>query len=191
MPTPRVIDTYLDTLRDRLPGEIVDELVDGLHETFDHHRALGLSPEAAARAALAEFGAADLVLASFEPLAPGRTAARLLLATGPLVGGCWAAALILGHAWTWPIPTSAAIAFATVLAATATMLITACRTRYRRVRPAALTGGAGLLLLDVTALITLPGLAPSLSGLLQCAILASGLRICFTASSLRRLAVSP
>jgi hypothetical protein len=44
----------------------------------------------------------------FTRQAPGRRAARLLLATGPLVGACWAAALTSGRAWTWPV---SAIAF--------------------------------------------------------------------------------
>jgi hypothetical protein len=44
-----------------------------------------------------------------------RAAARLLLATGPVVGACWAAALILIRAWAWPVPAVARLSFGTVL----------------------------------------------------------------------------
>ena len=43
-------------------------------------------------------------MAAFTRLSPARHAARRLLAAGPVVGGCWAAALITGRAWTWPVP---------------------------------------------------------------------------------------
>ena len=40
----QLIDDYLTSLARRLPDEVVDELADGLAETFQHHRDTGLVP---------------------------------------------------------------------------------------------------------------------------------------------------
>lgn len=42
MPGHRLIQIYLLDLRKALPAGIVDELTDGLLETYDHHRSQGL-----------------------------------------------------------------------------------------------------------------------------------------------------
>ena len=73
---------------------MVEELADGLGETYRRHLGLGLGPEAAAQAAVAEFGEPELIAAELARAHP----ARRLLAIGPLVGSCWAAALLTGHA---------------------------------------------------------------------------------------------
>jgi hypothetical protein len=99
----QLIEDYLAQLARRLPGSAVDELADGLTETWQHHMAAGLSPAASAVAAVAEFGTPDQIVAAFVALAPGRHMATRLLTSGPLVGACWAAGLIAGHAWIWPI----------------------------------------------------------------------------------------
>jgi hypothetical protein len=56
---PGLIRGYLDTLAARLPASVTDELADGLTETYQFHRSRGLAPEAAAKAAVAEFGPAE------------------------------------------------------------------------------------------------------------------------------------
>lgn len=58
----------------------------------------------AAEAAVAEFGEPQVIVAEFARVNPARRAARRLLAAGPAVGGCWAAALITSRAWAWPVP---------------------------------------------------------------------------------------
>ena len=64
--------------------------------------------DAAAEAAVVEFGAPDLIAREFTRAHPARRAARRLLAAGPAVGLCWAVALITSRAWTWPVPAAAA-----------------------------------------------------------------------------------
>ena len=59
-----------------------------LLETYQHHLASGTGDQDAARAALAEFGDIEMVAGEFTRQAPGRRAARLLLATGPVAGLC-------------------------------------------------------------------------------------------------------
>ena len=99
-----LITDYLSVLSAQLPAPLVEELADGLDETHQHYLTQGLTPHAAASAAVAEFGEPQVIVAAFTRLSPARRAARRLLAAGPVVGGCWAAALITGRAWTWPVP---------------------------------------------------------------------------------------
>src|SRR5438034_11542709 len=106
---PGLISGYLDALAGQLPGPVVEELADGLEETYRRHLGLGLTPGTAARAAVAEFGDPDLIAAEFTRAHPARRAARRLLAAGPVVGACWAVALLTGRAWTWPVPAAARI----------------------------------------------------------------------------------
>src|SRR5438067_12230486 len=109
MPGPRLIDGYLAELSADLPGRIVEELADGLDETYRRYLGQGLDPDAAARAAIAEFGEPQVVAAAFTEASRGRKTARRLLVTGPAVGMCWAIVLITGRAWTWPIPVVARV----------------------------------------------------------------------------------
>ena len=104
MPGPGLITGYLETLSGQLPWPVVEELADGLEETYRRHLGLGLAPDAAAAVAVAEFGAPELIAAEFARAHPARRAARRLLVTGPVVGSCWAVALITSRAWTWPVP---------------------------------------------------------------------------------------
>lgn len=155
MPRHPLIDAYLRDLADRLPADVADELTDGLLETYDHQRSRGLSPDQAARAALTDFGTTEQIVQAFTRLTPGRRTARTLLATGPLIGICWAVALVTGHAWRWPIPTAARLAFGALLVTAVGTLAFAARGSYPRPRrTAALTGTCGLLLLDGTAITT-------------------------------------
>ena len=104
MPQASLTTDYLTALSAQLPPTVVEELADGLGQTQQRYLSEGLTPDAAAGAAMAEFGEPQVIVAAFTRLSPARHAARRLLAAGPLVGGCWAAALITGRAWTWPVP---------------------------------------------------------------------------------------
>jgi hypothetical protein len=105
----QLIDDHLSRLARRLPADTVDELADGLTETWQHHLAAGLHTDEAARAAIGEFGTPDQITAAFIAQAPGRRTARMLLATGPPIGLCWGASLVTAQVWTWPIPVAAMV----------------------------------------------------------------------------------
>jgi hypothetical protein len=45
---PALLEGYLDTLSWQLPGPVVEELADGLEETYRRHLRMGLGLEAAA-----------------------------------------------------------------------------------------------------------------------------------------------
>ena len=99
---PRLIRGYLEVLAAQLPGPIVEELADGLTETYRSYRSRGLPADAAAEAAVEEFGSAQEILAGFARVNPARRAARRLLGLGPVVGGCWVAALVTSRVWPGP-----------------------------------------------------------------------------------------
>ena len=65
MSQPRLISSYLATLAAQLPASIVEELADGLAETHQSYLRQGLAPDLAAQSAVAEFGAADAIVAGF------------------------------------------------------------------------------------------------------------------------------
>ncbi len=102
--TSKLITGYVAGLRRGLPARVADEAVGGLLDTYEQNLAAGAAEQDAARAAVADFGDLETVVGEFTRQAPGRRAARLLLATGPVAGGCWAAALLTSRAWTWPAP---------------------------------------------------------------------------------------
>jgi hypothetical protein len=183
-----LIDAYLTALARRLPANAVDELDDGLTETYQRHRQAGLDPDAAARAAVTEFGELDLVVAAFVRQAPGRRAAWALLGSGPIVGLCWGTALVVDHAWTWPIPTVLRVAFGLTLLAVIGMLVLAAtgRRSYRRTR---LTAGAGLGMigLDGAILTTLVLIGPPFAWPMALAVPASLVRMTLTARAVPRL----
>lgn len=185
MASHELIDAYLTALGRRLPADAVDELADGLHEAWHHHRAAGLPPGEAARAAIAGFGTVEQVLRAFVVNAPGRRTARLLLATGPPVGVCWGAALVTARAWAWPVPAVAAIGFWVALVAVAgTLLVAATGTTSLQRARLGLAGGAGLLLLDLAMLAAVLLVAPSLSWPMYAAIPASLARIAYSVTAL-------
>jgi hypothetical protein len=188
MPDHPLIGAYLAELARRLPAEAVDELADGLAETYGHHLARGLDRDAAATSAVAEFGATDQVVAAFVHQAPGRRAALALLATGPVLGVCWGGALVLGQAWTWPIPTTMRVVFGLALIAVVAALAAAATSRssYNRTRLTA-TASMSLIALD-TALVVVALLAtPALVWPMAIAIPASLARIGLTARALPRV----
>ncbi len=184
-----LIDNYLAGLRRRLPAPIAEEAAAGLLETYEHHLMSGAGDQDAARAALAEFGDLEMVAGEFTRQAPGRHAARLLLATGPVAGLCWAAALIGGRAWTWPVPATARLVFgAVLLLAILALLIAATSAHsYQRTRLAMLASPV-ILALDATAITAALLTAPALTWTLGAAMTVSLGRIAWNASTLPRLA---
>ena len=103
--TSPLITGYLAGLHRRLPRAIADEAAAGLIETYEHHLAAGAGDQEAARAALADFG--DLATGRRRVHPPGPGPAHRPAGCwrpGRLPARCWATALILSHAWTWPVP---------------------------------------------------------------------------------------
>jgi hypothetical protein len=145
---PRLIGRYLEVLAAQLPASIVEELADGLDETYRSCLRQGLAPEAAAARAVAEFGPPEAIVADFARVNPGRRAARRLLGFGPVVGGCWLAALLTsrarpGSVLAWPGPAwpGSALVFGVVLSVCIGLALVAAL--GRRYRVACLTGAAG------------------------------------------------
>jgi hypothetical protein len=186
MAEPRLIRDYLTELSAQLPASIVTELADGLRLTHQRYLGRGLDPSAAAKAALAEFGEPQVVVAAFTQASPARRAARALLATGPLAGACWATVLITKHAWTWPV--TARILPAAALIAVVVLLATAARsTRYRTTCRAAATACLGLTALDATVLTTTTVIVPALTWPIILAATASTVRIAYTTRALHTI----
>ncbi|MGH3386469.1 MAG: permease prefix domain 1-containing protein [Nocardioidaceae bacterium] len=182
-----LIDRYLVTVASGLPPDAVDELSDGLTETFDRHLAEGLDPAEAAEAAIAEFGDPDQITAAFARHAPGRRAATAFLATGPIFGALWGTSLIVGEFWTWPIPSSILVAFATLLlVAVAALVAATSRRAYGYVMVAAI-GCGGLILLDTAMLVGVALAAPTLVWPMALAIPASLARIVMAARAVPRV----
>jgi hypothetical protein len=150
MASHELIDEYLADLAGRLPAATVDELADGLTETWHHHLRAGLAPAVAARTAVAEFGTVNQVTDAFVTLAPGRRLSRILLATGPLAGATWGASLAAAHAWTWPVPIPIAAGYVLLLLGVVAALIAAATSQHshRRARLGIL-GAYGLIALDI------------------------------------------
>jgi hypothetical protein len=163
MPGPSLISDYLAALSADLPPRIVEELADGLEETYRHHLTQGLAEDAAARAAVAEFGEPRVIVAAFTEASRGRKAARRLLAAGPGVGLCWAIVLITGRAWQWPVPPVARAVFGVALITVIGLLVTAAvARRYRPVCRAAAAGCAGTAILDAAVVGAVLVAAPAL-----------------------------
>ncbi len=187
--TSPLIAGYITGLRRKLPGAIADEAAEGLYETYQQHRASGAGEHRAAHDAVAEFGSLAMVVDEFTRQAPGRCAARLLLATGPVAAACWAAALVTSRAWTWPVPGAVLLGFGTVLAATVAALLIAATSRhsYHRTRLAVIACPA-LLALDAAAVAYVLAAAPDLTGILLGCVAVSTARMALTARTLPGLA---
>jgi hypothetical protein len=188
MPGPGLIDGYLAELSAELPASIVAELADGLEQTYERYLGQGLNPDAAARAAVAEFGEPQVVVAAFTGASPARRAARRLLVTGPIVGACWGVALIINHAWAWPVPAGVRILLGLALVFVIGLLaVGALGRRYRSAGRAGAAGCAGITALDATMLIAVTLAAPVVTWPVIVAAVASAARITFTARTLRRV----
>lgn len=181
-----VIEGYLTVLSAQLPAPIVEELADGLDQTWTRYRDQGLEPGAAADAAVAEFGDPNVILAEFVSLNPARRTARKLLVSGPIVGGSWAAALTMSRAWTWPVPWAIRLLFGLALVTVIGMLVPAAfGKRYRSVGRAGTAGCVGMTVLDVAVVLTAVLATPALVWPLTLAMAASAGRLTYTSRALR------
>ena len=188
---PSLISGYLDALASQLPGPVVEELAGGLEDTYRRHLGLGLGSEAAARAAVAEFGDPGLIAAEFARAHPARRAARRLLAAGPVVGACWAVALVTGRAWTWPVPVVARIVPGVVLVAIVALLAVAARgIRYRSVGRAGTAGCVGIAALDGFMIIGVLAADPAARWAAAAAMTASAARLGLSVRLLRPVLAS-
>lgn len=186
MPQASLTTDYLTALSAQLPATVVEELADGLGQTQQRYLSEGMTPDAAASAAMAEFGEPQVIVAAFTRLSPARHAARRLLAAGPVVGGCWAAALIAARAWTWPVPGAARLLFGVALIAVIGLLATAAfGRRYLSARRAGAAGCAAITALDSIMLITVMLAVPVLIWPVILAAAASATRVAFSARALR------
>jgi hypothetical protein len=186
MPEPRVIRDYLAVLAARLPASIVEELADGLAETYQSYLRQGLAPGPAAESAAAEFGDPQVIVAEFARVNPARRGARRLLATGPVVGGCWAAVLISGRAWAWPVPLPARIGSGLVLVTVIGLLAAAALgSRYRAAARAGIAGCLGIAAIDVIAITGVMLASPSVIPVMIGAMAASTARIALSVQALR------
>jgi hypothetical protein len=187
--TSPLITGYVSGLHRQLPAALAEEAAAGLLEAYEYHLASGADEDDAGHAAIAEFGDLALVVDEFTRQAPGRRAARLLLATGPVAGSCWAAALILGRAWTWPVPAAVRLGGgAALLLAVAGLAVAATsRHSYQRIRLAC-AACVVILVLDATAVTAVLLAGPVLTRALSLAAAVSLGRIAFTVRMLPRLA---
>ena len=186
MSGPGLIQDYLAGLAAQLPAQIVEELADGLDETYQFYLRQGLAPGLAAQWAVAEFGEPHVILAGFNRANPARRAARRLLRIGPGVGACWAAALIASHAWTWPLPLQARILPGLALITVVALLtVAAFGTRYRLAARAGVAGCIGTVALDTLMIIGVALAIPSMTWVAAGAMAASAGRITVSARSLR------
>jgi len=186
MARSRLIGDYLTELSAQLPAPIVAELADGLDQTRQRHLDQGLSGDAAAIAALAEFGEPHVIITAFTCGSPARGAARRLLATGPVIGACWGTALILNRAWTWPVPVAAPIMLGLALITVIGLLAAAAfGSRYQSAARAATAGCLGITALDATMIAVILLAAPTVIWPIIVAMAASAARLAFTARRLR------
>jgi hypothetical protein len=181
-----LIADYLDVLSGQLPGPVVEEVADGLEETYRRYLRLGLAPAAAAEAAVAEFGDPRLIVAAFARTHPARRAARRLLAIGPVVGACWIMALVTGRAWTWSVPAMIGIVPGLALVTAGTLLgVAASSTRYRSVARSGTAGCIGVMMLDLTMITGVILADPAPSAAAGLAMTLSAARFAFGARLLR------
>jgi hypothetical protein len=182
----RLIRDYRAALQAQLPAAIAEEVADGLAQTHQRYLRQGLSPDDAARAALAEFGDPDLILDAFTQASPLRRAARRLMITGPAVGACWASVLISSHAWNWLVPAPAFALVGLTLTGLIALLATAAFARgYRSVRRAGTAACAGFGALDASAIGTVFFAAPGVRWLAVLAACASATRLAYVARTIR------
>jgi hypothetical protein len=187
-----LIAAYRRDLLARLPAELAEEVSDGLTDAHEEYVRRGMSPDQAAAAAIAEFGHPGTVVDAFRTACPVLRLAHVLIVTGPIVGGCWAAALISARAWDWPIPIAASLLVGLLLAASVVMLATASLTpRYQSLRRAGIAGCLGIATLDVTVITTAMLLAPDARRLAAIAVCLSAVRLTFVLGGLRRCLAEP
>jgi hypothetical protein len=166
---------------------VVDELADGLTETWHRHLAAGLAPAEAAQAAIGEFGVPAQIVDAFVTQAPGRRIALLLLGTGPVAALCWGTTLVTVRAWTWPVPMAVAALLGSVLLLAVGVLLVAATSRhsYRRTRLAGV-GGLAVIAIDIMMLAVVALVAPAPAWPMLGAVTLSLARIAVTTRLLPR-----
>lgn len=174
-----LIAAQLDVLAARLPAQAVEELADGLQEAYEFHLGVCGDPGQAARAAIAEFGDADMVTAAFLRESPWRRTALTLLLTGPVMAAAWAVTLLMTGAWTWPVPLPAKLLYGAALLTIVCALATVVREKraYRRTRLTMIGSALGLIILDVLMLTVIAVMAPVPVWPMAVAVPASAIRI--------------
>jgi len=185
-----LIRSYLNELAQRLPADTIEELADGLEESYQCHRRRGLSATDAARSAIAEFGLPRQVVSAFAHQSAGHRTAFALLASAPLFALLWGATLITTRAWTWHLPPAAAVSYGATLVTVAAVLLTVATsetpTTTRLAGPASLV----LIMLDLGMLAAIATVTPALTWLMALAVLASLTRIALTGRNLPSLFTS-
>ncbi|MBP2348934.1 hypothetical protein JOF29_008685 [Kribbella aluminosa] len=181
-----LIHNYLNELAQRLPAGTVEELADGLEETFQHHLRSGLSPADAAHAAIAEFGPPAQVTTAFALQSPGRRTAIALLATAPVFAALWGTTLITTQAWHWPVPPAAAAVFGTTLLIVAVTLLSVARSKDPRTARLAGPASVALILLDL-GMLAIATATPAVTWPMALAIAASLARTALAARNLPRV----
>lgn len=181
-----LIEEYEAVLFAELPAALAEEVSDGLHLAYETYLRQGLPRGDAAAAAVAEFGAARMVTEAFSRASPAGRAARALVVTGPLVGLCWAAELIAGRAWDWPVPVIVPVLVGAVLVGSIAVLVAAVRGRaYRFVRRSGVTGCAGVIVVDLSMITAVVLAGPGARWLAVVAIGASTTRLLAVVRALR------
>lgn len=182
----QLLEEYEASLSHRLPRHHVDEVLDGLCETYNAHRSEMADEDAAVRAAIRDFGDTDIIVAEFVRQSAGRRLARILLASGPLVGLFWAITLISDSGWTPHAPSPLLAGIASILVTTVvTLMATAVEaTDYRRARTTARIGAVALLVLDVGMICAAVALSGSAMWALVVALAMSSVRAGFVLRSL-------
>ncbi|MDP4510048.1 hypothetical protein [Nonomuraea turcica] len=181
-----LIAAQLAILAHRLPAQAVEELADGLQEAYEAHLATLGDPDAAARAAIAEFGDAEVITTAFVRDSPWRRTAMALLATGPIMALVWGLTLVSARMWTWPIVPPLRIAYGLALAATVFTLLSVVREKhaYRRAQAATPVAAVTLILLDAGMLAAAVASMPPLPWPMALAAPASLIRIILTVRAL-------
>jgi hypothetical protein len=156
-----VVEAYTAAVAERIDApasmlvDIRDEVADGLSEAIEGYRRLGLSPDDAARAAVAEFGEPTAMAAALRTevrLACARRTGLRLMVTGPVVGLLWiAAVLTAGRSAGSTVPTGLwmvlpVIAVAVAVGAASSEFAVAASGRLSRwlSRPALASAAAGV-----------------------------------------------
>jgi len=209
------VDAYLRAVAAGLPGpartrsDILAELRSGLLDDIDARRSAGLPVQAAAEAAIAEFGDPGQVASAFRPhlaMIQARRTVFALAATGPVVGLLWATAAMASHIafrhappWKWPgapplssaaFPAVAVCVLIVVAGVVATVAATGRLTRWLPERPvvatvSAATAGFGAAAADLAVLALLVSQLTSAPGTLAPLPVAVA-----TAASLTRLTLA-
>jgi hypothetical protein len=99
-----------------------------------------------------EFGSAEEILAGFAQVNPARRAARRLLGFGPVVGGCWVAALATSRVWPGPWPARVVLGLL-LITCIGLLAVAALGSRYRVCVYSGVAGCVGFAALDASLIV--------------------------------------